>query len=95
MFWLTKKIFVELSTGLVNGSNHKKCISLSNEKCVSKPTLINLYPNQYSQELHYYPFTVNVDRCVASCSNLNNLSNKVCIPIKTEDLNLSMFNMIK
>ena len=26
--------------------------------------------------------------------NLNDLSNKVCIPNKTEDLNLSVFNMI-
>ena len=25
---------------------------------------------------------------------MNDLSNKVCIPNKTEDLNLSMFNMI-
>ena len=26
---------------------------------------------------------------------LNDLSNKVCIPNKTEDLNISVFNMIK
>ena len=33
MFGLIKKIFIGLLTGLVNGSNHKKCISLSNQKC--------------------------------------------------------------
>ena len=43
---------------------------------------------------HYYPFTVKLDRCVGSCNTLNDLSNKVCVPNKTEDLNLSMFNMI-
>ena len=31
---------------------------------------------------------------VRSCNALNELSNKVCVPNKTEDLNLSMFNMI-
>ena len=57
-------------------------VSLSNQKCMTQPTLINLYPNVYSQEFHYYPFMVN------------HLSNKICFPNKTEDLNLSMFNMI-
>ena len=27
MFGLIKKIFIGLLTGLVNGSNHKKCVS--------------------------------------------------------------------
>ena len=59
-----------------------------------QPTLINLHPNEYSQEFHYYPFAVKLDRCVGICNTLNNLSNKVCVPNKTEDLNLSEFNMI-
>ena len=53
-----------------------------------------LHPNGYSQELHYYPFTIKLDRCVGSCSILHDLSNKVCVPNKTEDLNLRVFNMI-
>ena len=57
-------------------------------------TFINLHPNEYSQEFHYYPFVVELDRCVGSCNTLNDLSNKVCAPNKTEDLNLSMLNMI-
>ena len=34
-----------------------------------------------------------LDRCVRSCNTLNDLSNKVCVPNKTEDLNLRVFNM--
>ena len=63
-------------------------MSLSNQKCKTQPTMINLHPNEYIQELHYYPFKVNVDICVGSCNTLNDLSNKVCVPNKTEDLNL-------
>ena len=37
---------------------------------------------------------VNVGRYVGSCNTLNGLSNKVCVPDKTEDLNLSVFNII-
>ena len=44
--------------------------------------LINLHPNQYNQELHYYLFAVKLDRCVGSCNTLNDLSNKVCVPKK-------------
>ena len=40
------------------------------------------------------PFAVKLDRCVGSCNTLNDLSNKVCIPNKTEDLNLNVFNII-
>ena len=29
-----------------------------------------------------------------SCSNPNDLSNKVCVPNETEELNQSVFNMI-
>ena len=66
---------------------------LSNQKCMLQPTLINLYPNEYSQVFHYYRFVVILDRCVGSWNTLNDLSNKVCVPNKIEDLNLSMFNM--
>ena len=37
---------------------------------------------------------LNLDRCVGSYNTLNDLSNKLCIPKKTEDLNPSVFNMI-
>ena len=94
MFGLIKKIFIGLLTGIGNRSNHTKCISWSNQKCMTQPTLINLYSNEYSQEFHYYPFAVKLDRCAGSCNTLNDLSNKVCVPNKTEDLNLSVFNMI-
>ena len=66
-------MFIRLFTGLVNAFNHTKCISLSNQKCEIQPTLINLHPNEYSQELHYYPFAVKLDRYVGSCNTLNDL----------------------
>ena len=88
-------MFIGLLTGLVNRSYHTKCISLSNQKFMIQPTFINLHPNEYSQEFHYYPFSVKLDRCVGSCNTLNDLSNKVCVPNKTEDLNLSVFNTIR
>ena len=59
-----------------------------------QPTHIDLHPNKFSQGLRYYPQAVNLNRCVESCNTLNDLSNRVCAPGKTEDLNLNFFNMI-
>ena len=59
-----------------------------------EPALINLHPNEYNQEFHCYSFAVKLDRCVESCNTVNDLSNKLCIPSKKEDLNLNVFNMI-
>ena len=94
MLPVIKKMFILYLTSIVNASNHTKCNSLSNQKCMTQPTLINLYPNEYSQEFHYYPFAVKLDRCVGCCNTPNDLCNKLCVHNKTEDLNLSMFNMI-
>ena len=87
---LIKKIFIGLLTSIFNASNRTKCFSLSNQK----PTLFNLHPNGYSQEFRYCLFAVKLDRWIESCNTLNDLSNKVCVPNKTEDLNLSVINMI-
>ena len=47
-------MFIRYLTGLIiqNVSNHTKCVSLRNQKCLIEPSLINLYPNEYSQELN-------------------------------------------
>ena len=87
-------MFIALLTNIVNLFNHAKCVLLSNQKCTIEPTVINLRLNEYSQEFHYYPFTVKLDRSVGRCNTLNDLSNKMCVSSKTEDLNLSVFNII-
>ena len=87
-------MFIRLLSHLVNASSHTKCVSLSNQKCMIQPTLINLLPNKYSQELHYYSFVVKLDRCIGSCNTLYDLYSKVCFPNRTEDLNINVFKMI-
>ena len=93
MFRLNKKMFMGLLISIVNATNHAKCVLLSNQKYMNQPTLINLHPNEYSQECYYYPFAVKLDRCVGSCNTLTDWSNKVFVSNKVEDLNLSMFNI--
>ena len=67
---------------------------LSNQKRMIQPSLVNLDSNEYSQELHCYASAVNLDRCARSLNTHDDLSNKVCIPNETKDLNLHVLNMI-
>ena len=94
MFRFLKKIFIALLTAIVSESNHTKCVSLSNRKFMTQPIFLNLNPNECSQEFHCYPFAVKWDRCLGRCNTLNDLPNKSCVQNKTEDLNLTVSNMI-
>ena len=41
MFGLIKKLFIGLLIEIVSASNHTKCLSLNNQKCMTGPTLTN------------------------------------------------------
>ena len=75
-------MFMGLLISIVTASNHTTYVSLINQKCIIQPTLINLHSNEHTQELHYYPFAVKLDRCVGSCNIFIDVSNKVCLPKK-------------
>ena len=82
MFGLIKKNAYQITNSCkVSTSNHSTGVLLSNQKCITQHTLMKLHPNEYSQELHYYPIVVKlIDRCTRSCNVLNEASNKVCVP---------------
>ena len=100
MFRLIKQVFIALLSfsgflaSIVNNPGHTKFLSWNNQQCMIQLTLINLHPNEYSEWLCYYTFAVNLDRYMGSCNTLNDLFNRVCLPSKSDDLNLSPFNMI-
>ena len=43
-----KKIIIAVLSNIVNVSNHTKCVSLSNQKRMIHPTLINLHPKNFN-----------------------------------------------
>ena len=100
MLGCIKKIFIGLSSfcgslaSMANAFNFATCISLNNWPCMTWATGIDLNPNEYNQGLRYYPFIVNLDRCIGSCNSLDDPSGRICVPNRTEDINLSIFNVI-
>ena len=52
-----------------------KCVSLSNEPCMIRPTLIDLNPD----ELKCYPLMISLDKCSGSFNSVGDLSTKICV----------------
>ena len=76
-----------------SGSLAAKYISLNNQSCVSRPTLINLNPGEHNQVLNLYSFMVNLDKCDESGNTFEDPSNRIFVPNKAEHGNLNVFNM--
>ena len=95
MFAFIKKVFIiGLLASVIHASNNTKHVLLNNQKWMIQPTLINLYSNEHTQGLRYYLFVVKLDKCIRSFNTLGDLSNEICAPNKTENLNLKIFNII-
>ena len=74
MFWFIKQVLIVLL------SFSGPLASIVDTPDTPQHTLIDLHRNEYMEGLVYYPFGVNLDRCMGSCNTLHDLSNKVCIP---------------
>ena len=77
MLHLFNPIFVALLT--FSESLATKCLSLNNEPCMVRPTLIDLNPI----EINYYPFMISLDKCNGSCNAADDLSIKLFVPSET------------
>ena len=64
-----------------------KYVSLNDEPCMIRPTLIDLNP----VGLKYYTFMISIDKCTGSC---NILSPNKCFSKETKYINFNVFNMI-
>ena len=64
-----------------------KCVFLNNQPCITGLTLINLNPSKLS----FYLFVVSVDR---SCNTVDDLFDRIYLPIKTKNLNMKVFNFV-
>ena len=101
MFRLIKKVFItkvyitsmSFSVSLAcvaKVSDRTKCISLNDQPCLARSTLVDLNSNK----LYYYPFRLSLGRQSGSCNTFHDFSNTIYVTNKTEDVNLNVFNTI-
>ena len=58
-------------------------MSLSNETCLIRPTLIDLN----LIEINYYQFMISLDKFNGSCNVVENFSTEIIFPGETKDVN--------
>ena len=64
---------------------------VNNQPWIIRPLIIDLNPDERS----YYPFIISIDWCHGSFHIAEDPCGRACVPNKTEDVNLRVFNIIK
>ena len=91
MFRLIKQVFFALLSFSESFSKFKTFMSLKNQLCMTRPTLIDLNHDEYNQGLRYYPFMINLERCSGNCNSFDNPSGQICVPNKTRGCKFKCF----
>ena len=88
---MLKKLVITVVTflNLFLNTNSLECMSMTNQKCRARPKIINVN----TDDPVFYP-VCKVNKCSASCNNINNPYAKLCIPDIVKKINVKVFNLI-
>ena len=71
-------------------ANSLECISMNNQECKAKPKIINVNNN----EPVFYPYSIKVNKCSRSCSNINESYAKLSASDIIKNINVRVFNLM-
>ena len=85
-------LFINLAISLFSILKVKtlQCISVINEKCMSRPKIIDLNKD----EPVFYRLSIKVNKCSGDCNNINDPLAKLCVPDIVRDMNIKVFNLL-
>ena len=85
-----KTLLINLAISFLNMVKVKslECMSVVNQKCMSRPKIINIKAN----EPIFYPYSIKVNKCSESCNNINDPFAKLCVPDTTK--NVKVFDIM-
>ena len=70
--------------------NSLECMSMNNQKCMSRTKIMNLNPN----EPVFFPYSIKINKCSGSCNNINDPFAKLCLPDIIKNINVKVFNIM-
>ena len=68
--------------------NALEWVSVINQKCMSRPKIIETNPV-------FYPLSIKVNKCRGDCSNINDPMARLCVPDIVKDMNIKVFNLLE
>ena len=91
MWTFIKKTFAIVATFFnLSYVNSLECISMNNQECKARPKIIDVKNN----ELVFYHYSIKVNKCIESYSNINDPYAKLCIPDIAKNINVKVFNLM-
>ena len=70
--------------------NALKCVSMNNQEFKMLLEIININSNECS----FYPCSIFVNKCSASCNNINDPYAKLCFSHVVKNVNIKVFNLL-
>ena len=70
--------------------NSLECISMNNQECKARPKIIDVNNN----EPVFYPYSIKVNKCSGSCSNINDPYAELYDPEIIKNINVKVFNLM-
>ena len=61
---------------------------MNNQQCKTRTKIININNNEPE------PFSIKVNKCSGSCSNINDPYAKLCVPDVVKNINVNVFNLM-
>ena len=71
-------------------ANSLSCISMNNQECKTRPQVVNVN----GDDPVFFPFSIKTSKCSGSCTNINYLYAKICVPDVAKNLNVKVFNLM-
>ena len=91
MWRFVKKAFAVITTFFnLSYVNCLKSMLINNQECKARPKLIDLNNN----EPVFYPYSIKVNNCSGSCSNINDAYAKLGVPDIIKNINVKVFNLM-
>ena len=63
---------------------------MNNQECKARPKIIDVNNN----EPVFYPYSIKVNKCSGSCSNISDPYAKLCVPDIIKNMNVKVFNLM-
>ena len=63
---------------------------MNNQECKARPKIID----DNNNESVFYPYSIKVNKCSGSCSNINDPYGKLCVPDIIKNINVKVFNLM-
>ena len=91
MWTFIKKAFAVIAAFFnLSYVNSLECILMNNQECKARPKIIDLNNN----EPVFYPYSIKVNKCIGSCSNINDPYPKLCAPYIIKNINVKVLNLM-